>query len=308
MGMYSKYGVNIRWTSRYDYKQGGRLNLHEHDFYQIIYFIDGKGEFTCGNVTHPIAPGVLFFIRPEVKHGFVPYGNARIKTLDLKFDIYDNEMLDVAKGLHAYQTDESSKIKAFLESIRYEGLYKPLFYGELASVVLIQIIYMLARRSESGKGSSNDINAIGSNGGSTQSGHSAHKLRFQAILPVMDKHGKNEPVEAAHRLEHYIQEHYAEELTLESISEQLCYSKNYLSHSFRMNVGSTFTRYLRKIRIERSKELIAYSTLSLKQIAESVGFKTVHHFSRVFKETEGINPGEWKIREHDGIRKDVHFD
>ncbi|MFD0681288.1 MULTISPECIES: AraC family transcriptional regulator [unclassified Paenibacillus] len=276
-----KHGVDIRWTSRYDYEQGGRLNPHEHDFFQIIYFIDGKGTFTLAEAEYVISPGVFIFINPMLKHGFIPYGNSKIKTLDLKFDISDKDILEMASGLQAYQTDDSMVIKDLLEKIRFEGLNKRLFYGEMACLSLIQILYTLFRQNGEPPKQKNVTQAV-------------YKL-------------KNEPIEAAQRLEHYIQEHYAEELSLGAISAQLCYSSNYLSQIFKINYGCTFTNYLRRIRIERSKELISYSALSLKQIAESVGFKTIYHFSRVFKETEGINPGKWKVRELEGIRKDVHF-
>ncbi|WP_165452674.1 helix-turn-helix domain-containing protein [Paenibacillus thalictri] len=294
-----KYGVGIRWTSRYDYERGGKLNVHEHDFYQIIYFIDGKGEFYCGGAAYPLAPGTLFFIRPCVRHGFITYGNTKVKTLDLKFEIADSELRAATSEVQAYQTGDLSEMKACLEKIRREGMYKPLFYKELAEAALIQLLYALVRHDSQAGVKERDVQPAPSR----YSGQSSHPSASGEALASRD-----EPLEAVHRLERYIREHYAEELSLEAIAELLSYSKNYLSHSFKAHYGSTFTRYLRNIRIERAKELIVYSGLSLKQISEEVGFKTVHHFSRVFKETEGINPGEWKLREHDGIRKDVLFD
>jgi quercetin dioxygenase-like cupin family protein len=68
-----KFGVNILWTSRYDYDRGRRLKPHMHDYFQIIYFLDGAGVFICDGSTYLIKPGTLFFIPPMSKHEFIPY-------------------------------------------------------------------------------------------------------------------------------------------------------------------------------------------------------------------------------------------
>jgi AraC-like DNA-binding protein len=57
--------------------------------------------------------------------------------------------------------------------------------------------------------------------------------------------------------------------------------------------------------VARAKELIEYSDYALKEIAEAVGFKTVHHFTRTFTATEGLSPGAWRRKYLEGIRKDV---
>jgi AraC-like DNA-binding protein len=53
-------------------------------------------------------------------------------------------------------------------------------------------------------------------------------------------------------------------------------------------------RYLLECRIEQAKELISYSDYALKEIAERVGFKNIHHFTRVFSEITGVSPGLWR--------------
>lgn len=278
-----KYGVNIRWTSRFDYARGGRLNPHEHDHYQLIYFIDGEGTFTLGETPHPLGPGACFLIPPQVRHSFVTFGRAKVRTLDLKFDIRDAALLEAARQVPGAQNDDAAQtIRLLLEKIRSEGVKKEAYFGELACLTLASLLYTLARR------------------------HGEPASRPPAQRGVSG--GRYEPLEAARRLQRYIQEHYAEELALGEIAERLAYSRNYLSQSFRHNFGVTFTAYVRTVRIQEAKTLMAYSSLSLKEIAARVGFKTIHHFSRVFKEQEGLTPGEWKQREQEGVRKDVLFD
>jgi AraC-like DNA-binding protein len=60
--------------------------------------------------------------------------------------------------------------------------------------------------------------------------------------------------------------------------------------------------------VEKACELMIYSDYSLKQISEMTGFKSIHHFSRVFREQKGISPGQFCRMEREGIRKDVYID
>lgn len=106
----------------------------------------------------------------------------------------------------------------------------------------------------------------------------------------------------------YIKKHYKEELTLTAIADSLGYNQSYICQVFRKKLKYTPMRYLYLYRIEKAKELIAYSDFDLKQIASITGFKTIHHFTRLFHDTEGISPGQWREKEKAGIRKGVFID
>ncbi|WP_422657781.1 AraC family transcriptional regulator [Paenibacillus sp. EC2-1] len=281
-----KFGINLLWASRYDYEMASRLQPHLHDYYQIIYFLSGAGVFTCDGAEYPIESGTLFFIQPKRMHGFVPrvHEANKNKTLDLKFRIHDNQLIDEVKKLPTRHKDTTTELKSLLERIRKEGERKALFYGETACLCLVQLLYMLCRNTSEGDSGKPEYN-------SSEVGQKA-----------------SEPTEAAKRVEHYLGEHYNESLTLQLVAERTCYSKNYVSQMIKHNFGCSFTHYLQNLRVEQSKVLILYSSLSLKQIAENVGFKTIQHFNRVFKQVEGISPGQWKHREMNGICKDIVFD
>jgi transcriptional regulator GlxA family with amidase domain len=62
-------------------------------------------------------------------------------------------------------------------------------------------------------------------------------------------------------------------------------------------------RYLWTHRIDRAKDLLRFSDYELKQIAQQVGFKTVHHFSRAFREATQRAPGRWRDEQ---VRKIGH--
>jgi quercetin dioxygenase-like cupin family protein len=61
--------VEVLWTARYDYEPGWTLAAHQHEFFQIIYCLGGRGTVTLGDDAHALAPGTLFLIEPSRPHG-----------------------------------------------------------------------------------------------------------------------------------------------------------------------------------------------------------------------------------------------
>jgi AraC family transcriptional regulator len=64
--------------------------------------------------------------------------------------------------------------------------------------------------------------------------------------------------------------------------------------AFRESTGAPPHRWLRRFRVERAKELLFHSALSLAQIAYDCGFSDQSHFTRVFCEATGTAPGAWR--------------
>ena len=80
----------------------------------------------------------------------------------------------------------------------------------------------------------------------------------------------------------YVQENY-KEVTLSDLSEKFHYSNEYTSRLIKELTGMTYTEILRTVRIERSQDLLANSTMSVATIAEAVGYDTTEHYIRQFK-------------------------
>ena len=87
-------------------------------------------------------------------------------------------------------------------------------------------------------------------------------------------------------------ERYAEDLTLDDISEGVNTTKNYLCNAFKRNTGVTIIDCLNMIRIRKAAELIVYSDLPLAQVAQMCGYVSPSHFNRVFMRYVGIPPGQ----------------
>ena len=91
----------------------------------------------------------------------------------------------------------------------------------------------------------------------------------------------------------YIHEHYAEEISLETLAKNVFVSAYYLSHLFREEMGVTFSDYLSKVRVEKSKEFLK-DGLSVEDAAYKAGFNDGNYFIKIFKKYEGVTPAKYK--------------
>ena len=80
------------------------------------------------------------------------------------------------------------------------------------------------------------------------------------------------------------------------IGELLGLSEAHFLRLFHRQVGTTFRRYLREIRMRRAADLLKNHTLSIKQIASDSGYNDVSNFYRDFKQVHGINPRQVRFK------------
>ena len=96
----------------------------------------------------------------------------------------------------------------------------------------------------------------------------------------------------------YINNNLGEDLTLEKVSKSIHVSKSYLSHLFSRCTGHSFSHYVSRTKIKRSKELLVNTNYSLMRIALECGFNSQSYFCNVFKKFEGITPKQYRIFYH----------
>lgn len=96
------------------------------------------------------------------------------------------------------------------------------------------------------------------------------------------------------RVMRIIENRYMEDLSLESVSEEVELSPNYLSRLFRKETQKTFTDALTEKRIAAAKELLSETDYRIKEICNAIGYSDQRYFSRIFLKTVGITPSEYR--------------
>lgn len=89
--------------------------------------------------------------------------------------------------------------------------------------------------------------------------------------------------------------------TVRELSAESCLSQSRFIHLFKEVTERSYTDFIIDIRIEKAKELLLGSSLSVREIAEAVGFENQNYFSRCFRNRVGISPREYKSLDNEPI-------
>lgn len=98
----------------------------------------------------------------------------------------------------------------------------------------------------------------------------------------------------AEMMKNYIHENYRSKITKEELADVIRKSPNYTATLFRKVTGQTISEYLHSVRIKTALYMLEESRLTVAELAEFLGYSDVSYFSRVFKQTTGASPSEYK--------------
>ena len=91
----------------------------------------------------------------------------------------------------------------------------------------------------------------------------------------------------------YIQFNYSHDISIDDVAKSVGVSRSHLYRVFMLNVGKSPIDYLTSYRISEACSLLKNSSLSIAEIAVSVGFFDQFYFSRVFKKVKGVPPSKY---------------
>lgn len=94
----------------------------------------------------------------------------------------------------------------------------------------------------------------------------------------------------------FIREHHTEDLSLGQVAAAVHSSIFYFCKLFRKVTGTTFTEFVSRTRLEKAKNLLLNPNLRISEIAYEVGFQSLTHFNRTFKNVVGESPTEYRAR------------
>ena len=114
--------------------------------------------------------------------------------------------------------------------------------------------------------------------------------RDQKLQTSNSAHSENEIIRQAQQ---YISTHIRDKLSVPLVARQVDVSPSYLTALFHKNLQISPGEYIRRTKLQESKQMIRENNLNFTEIASALQYSTVHHFSRQFKEKFGITPTEY---------------
>jgi YesN/AraC family two-component response regulator len=93
--------------------------------------------------------------------------------------------------------------------------------------------------------------------------------------------------------------HMRPDLSIGAVAGSLAISKEHLCRLLKQHTGQTFRTLLTRARVERSRHLLATTSLSIKEIANQAGFNDASHFDRCFKSALSVSPRSYRLRAYD---------
>ena len=251
-------------------KQGGwREESHAHDFLELIFITDGRGTATIGGTEWEIGRGNILIYNAGVSHC---EKSSQDDPMEARFIAYDkleitdlppNWLLPPSYGYVYSAGDMYDTFDRFFGSLLREFEQRDRFYMEIAqnmSRTLLMYLFRLINKTE---------NAAG----------------------LLDSGRIMDSVLA------YIDAHYAEDISLEDLSRECYVNKYYLSHLFSRVRGESVGKYIQKRRLDEARRLLTGTALSVREVAEAVGFPDISYFCRVFKKEVGVTPLTYRAGE-----------
>ncbi len=119
---------------------------------------------------------------------------------------------------------------------------------------------------------------------------------FSHALDLLNSSAQTAPRSQAlfEAVRNYLEEHFREPLSRESVAGAFYISPNYLSHLFQKSGGLGFNECLNHIRLEQAKHLLKRYDMKVKEVAHACGFIDSNYFCRLFRKNTERSPSEYR--------------
>ncbi len=246
---------------------------HWHDtYYEIDILLNGKTEFCSGQNTYNLEENDVIFINPKVWHAsFSREENSKALVLRFSDSAFSSFL----------QKDErlNFRLPPSCAATRDQEIYKKLRY--YAAMLLSSL------------GHNDPFQNL------------TARASFQMLLAVIcGLDSETEKIaeqnkrsrETIERLIKFIEQHYAEKLSLDDIAQYTHYNRTYVSTLFKNTMGINFHDYLTKVRLANAIFQLAVTDKNMTQIAIDCGFSDLKTFNHRFRDIFGYLPAEYKQR------------
>lgn len=126
---------------------------------------------------------------------------------------------------------------------------------------------------------------------------SAQGLQLLALLADSRRNGGSGDGEIVQRAMMRIMENLEKRISMRQLAEEMNLGYTRFTKLFQEHAHTTPKQYHLQVRLERGRELLLNTSMSVKEIASRLGFENPFHFTNQFREVHGVPPREWRTRE-----------
>jgi len=116
----------------------------------------------------------------------------------------------------------------------------------------------------------------------------------EEIVDVVTRSHSNRYDGIVRKAMRFIDEHYAENISVKDVADEVCVSESYFKSIFRKGSGYSYSEYLTRVRMEKAKELLNTTEKPVTEIAMDIGFHTPTSFSSLFRREVGLSPSQYR--------------
>lgn len=233
---------------------------HFHRDIELIYMVEGELEITVKGKTFVAGEGQMALILSNLIHSYESCGETKVIV-------------------HVFSQDQ---VPGFAKLIADKDVLTPVFDCDDA-VKNFYLNYCIQKTNRTKLAMKAVLYAV------------CNEFYERSTFVPADK----DHSELLHRMLSYIAERYQEEISLESMAQELGYEMHYLSRVFSANVRINLRRYINLYRVDSAKERLINTEDGIAQIALESGFQSIRNFNRVFSASTGMTPAEYRKRFHE---------
>lgn len=255
-----KLDIHRIYTFFYQEKERGFLFSGESHAAAEVFYVD-QGSLHCvvDGCDHLLSQGELMVFAPGQWH--MQYAEMEVapKFITLAFDAGDYEL----SKLYNRKFQASHRVVELLQQMLREQEREDTLSGDMLINLLSLMLLQLLRVSDA----------------------PAERLR--------SAHGLNNENEIIRRAQQYISKNVRSRLTVPLVAQHAAVSPSYLTALFHKHLQISPGEYIRRIKLQESKQMIREGNMNFTEIAEALHYSTIHHFSRQFKEKFGVTPSQF---------------
>ena len=233
---------------------------HSHYFTEIFYIKKGTGYMTIEDETIPLRTDSIVLIGAQVQH--TEFSN-QSSPLDYYVLGVEGLKINTDRPIEYSVVSVSSQSVAMrqcFENILHEMREKRDGYIQICQNYLSILIHLICRKDH---------------------------ISYELVDPQTSSR-------ECHKAKRFIETHYHEKITLDSLAEICNLTKYYLSHKFVELYHIAPIAYLTKIRIDAAKDLLKTTNYSIEEIASATGFSSGSYFSQAFQKVCQMTPQQYR--------------